>query len=230
MDAPLLIFDMDGVLVDSEDLATAVLGAHLRRHGVSVTDAEATARFRGRRLEDCFALVTAQYGVTLPPDFRDTLQAETYAVLRAQLQPVAHVAWALETLQALPCCLASSSEPEKIQLSLEVTGLDRFFPPERRFSGSQVARGKPAPDLFRFAAAQCGVPAHDCLVIEDSPPGVQAGIRAGMFVLGYAARGHSDQDALVLEGAITFSDMRSLPAMVQGVWNNLVRARSQGRL
>ncbi|MFT4974266.1 MAG: HAD superfamily hydrolase (TIGR01509 family) [Myxococcota bacterium] len=224
MTQPTLIFDMDGVLVDSEVIANAVFAEHLRRHGAPITDEAATELFRGRRLDDCFALVDEHYKISLPSDFLAVMQAETFERLRAELKPVRHVEWALETLRPLQSCLASSSEPDKITLSLEVTGLDRFFPPERRFSGAQVPRGKPHPDLFLLAADTLEVAPRDCLVIEDSPAGVAAARRARMTPLGYAERGHN-MDALVEQGGITFSDMRSLPAMINGVWTNLQRYR-----
>lgn len=220
MRQPTLIFDMDGVLVDSEVLANTVFAEHLGRLGVSISGPEATELFRGRSLTDCYALVSERYGVAVPDGFEEALQAETFARLRAELKPVAHIAWALESLAHVRSCLASSSQPDKIDLSLSVTGLDRFFPPERRFSAAQVARGKPHPDLFLFAAEQVGAEPGDCMVIEDSPAGVTAARRARMAALGYAERGHNT-DLLVQQGAVVFSDMRSLPAMVQGVWKNL---------
>lgn len=221
---PTLIFDMDGVLVDSEAIANTVFAEHLNRFGVQMTPEQATEMFRGRRLDDCLQLVKSYHGVDLPDDFLDTLQSETFARFRTDLQPIPHVEAALAAL-SYPRCLASSSAPDKIELSLSVTGLDRFFSAAHRFSASQVEWGKPDPALFQFAAAQMGALARHCIVIEDSVAGVQAAQRAKMAVLGFAPGGHN-QDALVQAGAIVFSDMRSLVAMVQGVWTNIMSAWS----
>jgi len=226
MTLPTLIFDMDGVLVDSEALANDVFAEHLRRYGADITGPQATELFRGRSLDDCLALAVEAHGLSLPADFLDVMQAETFERLRADLQPVRHVEWALEQLGDIDRCLASSSQPDKIDLSLEVTGLDRFFPPERRYSAAMVERGKPHPDLFLLAADKVGRRPKDCIVIEDSAAGVTAAVRARMTAIGYCERGHN-MDTLVNSGAITFSDMRSLPAMVAGVWRNVLLFRGE---
>ncbi|MEL6344689.1 MAG: HAD family phosphatase [Myxococcota bacterium] len=223
MATPTLIFDMDGVLVDSEPIANTVFADHLGRFGVSMTVDEVIAQFRGLRLDDCVAWVQTTYDITLPADFIETLQVETFQRLEAALQPIPNVESALSQL-SYPMCLASSSAPDKIALSLRVTGLGRYFPPERRFSGTQVPRGKPDPALFRLAASTVGADPRDCLVIEDSVAGVQAARRAGMAALGYAPNNHN-QEGLVKAGAIVYSDMCSLPAMIAGVWANVLFAR-----
>ena len=216
MAADLLIFDMDGVLVDSELLANTVFAAHLRPYGLSWSPEETMAKLSGLALPDCVARLEAVHGVVVAPDFIETMQAETFVRLRADLRPIDHVHVALSALPQ-PRCLASSSEPAKIDLSLYVTGLESFFPPSRRFSATMVPRGKPHPDLFLHAAAQCGVAPGRCIVIEDSPYGAAAATAAGMRVLGFA-RGRSDGgEALTRAGAVVYTDMRSLPAMVASV-------------
>ncbi|MEL6346522.1 MAG: HAD family phosphatase [Myxococcota bacterium] len=220
---PTLIFGLGGVLVDSQMIANTVFSEHLARIGVPMTPEQATERFRGRRLDDCVQLVKSYHGVDLSDDFLDALQSETLARLRTDLQPIPHIEGALTSLPNRRC-LASSSSPAQIDLSLTVTGLDRFFPAEQRFSADQVEWGKPDPALFRLAATQMGVRDTNCIVIEDSSAGARAARQAGMPVLGFAPGGHN-QDPLVAAGAIVFSDMRSLPTMVQAVWANVVAVK-----
>ena len=216
MNADLLIFDMDGVLVDSELLANTVFAAHLRPYGLHWSPEETMANLSGLSLPDCMVRLRERHGVTLPPDFIDTLQAETFQRLRVSLLPIPHVRAALTALPQ-PRCLASSSEPAKIELSLSVTDLGGFFAPEHRFSAHMVPRGKPHPDLFLHAAARCGADPGRCIVIEDSPYGARAAAAAGMRALGFALGRKDGGQALTEAGAIVFSDMRSLPAMVASV-------------
>ena len=154
---PVLIFNLDGVLVDSEPLAETVFTEHLGKIGVQLAP-DQLERLRGLRLEERLQLVSPR-GAELPDDFLETLRAETHERLLTNLQPIPHIE---STLASLPhrCCLVSSSAPEQIELSLTVTGLEQFFPPEHRFSASQVKWGKPAPDLFQFAASELGLHAR----------------------------------------------------------------------
>lgn len=211
----MLIFDMDGVLVNSEAIISAVLADHLGQLGVQITAAQSELT-RGLRLHDRLQLVQANHNLDLPDDFIGTLQAATRARLRTDLQPIPHIESALASISH-PRCLVSSSAPDQIGLSLSVTGLDALFPEEHRFSASQVEWGKPDPALFRFAADQVGVHAKDCMVIANSIAGVRAGKQARMPVLAFAPGGQG-RDAMASAGALVFSDMRSLAAMVQAVW------------
>jgi len=226
MQLPLMIFDMDGVLVDSEMLANTVFSEKLAVHGVPLSPEAAASAFRGRTLADCVAWVAATHGVTLPDDFIADLQVETFARFRTDLQPISYVKDVLAQLRT-PYCLASSSRFDKITLSLAVTGLDEFFPEAHRFSAEQVERGKPAPDLFLFAAAKMNYEPKNWLVVEDSPAGVTAARRAGMVPMGFAPARSGMQDPLVKAGGIVFSDMRSLLAMIDGIWANILFARGQ---
>jgi HAD superfamily hydrolase (TIGR01509 family) len=179
----LVIFDCNGVLVDSEPIAAAVLSEALGRVGVALSAAGAIRRFHGRRPADVFAAIEAATGRRLPSDFSAYFAAETLRRLRTELRPIAHAAHALTWIRG-PKAVASSSPPERIRASLEVTGLMRFFEP-RWFSASAVRKGKPAPDLFLLAAARSQVAPGDCIVVEDSAPGVSAAVAADMTPIGF---------------------------------------------
>jgi HAD superfamily hydrolase (TIGR01509 family) len=210
----LVIFDCDGVLVDSEPLALRLLLSNLSRIGVRIDPAEAQQQFLGRSLTTICDIVRSDYGVTITDDTLARMRAELYDLFRRELKPVEGVAAMLDRL-ALRCCVASSSQLDRIRLALRVTGLiDRFEP--HIFSASMVARGKPAPDLFLHAAARVGVAPEAALVIEDSPAGVKAAWRAGMHVFGFTGGGHASDpeygEGLREAGAhLIFNDMRSLP-------------------
>ena len=169
--AGLVIFDCDGVLVDSEPIALRLLLDTLAAGGVELTPAEADALFLGRSLATTREIVARDYGLTVSDAALDDMRRALYAAFRAELEPIPGIA---ETLDALPApyCVASSSQPERVQLSLEVTGLWPRFA-GRAFSSTMVARGKPAPDLFLHAARTLGYAPAACLVVEDSPAGIR---------------------------------------------------------
>jgi HAD superfamily hydrolase (TIGR01509 family) len=212
----LVIFDCNGVLVDSEPIAAAVLAEALGRVGVTVSSESVMRRFQGRRPSDVFAAVETAIAARLPSDFPATVAAETLRRLRANLRAVSHAAHALTWIRG-PKAVASSSPPERVRLSLDVTGLLRFFEP-RLFSASQVRRGKPAPDLFLLAAARCQVEPANCIVVEDSAPGVAAAAAAGMTPIGFV--GSSDTPGrlaanLIAAGARTVvADLRALKSTI----------------
>ena len=197
----LLIFDCDGVLVDSEPLACRVDEEVLGGLGFPITAEDIRRRYIGKSLKDMIAGIEAEHGRRLPEDFGVRLNATLLERFRSELQPIAGVR---DAVLALPArrCVASSSLPERIALSLMVTGLIDLF--DHRFSSAQVARGKPAPDLFLFAADRMGAPPQDCIVIEDSVYGVEAARAAGMRVIGFTGGGHCGPehgDALQARGA-----------------------------
>lgn len=208
----LVIFDCDGVIVDSEPLANAVLHRALGALGLELTPAESAARFTGRDMRDCVGLIERMLGRPVPAGFVDALRRETRTAFERELAPVAGVVAQLASL-SVPYCLASSGSHAKIRHSLALTGTARFFEEERIFSAEEVAAGKPAPDLFLHAARRCGVHPRDCVVVEDSAPGVQAAVAAGMRVLGYSARTPSRQ--LAAAGATLFRSMDQLPALLE---------------
>lgn len=212
-----VIFDCDGVLVDSEPISNRVLAEMLSEIGYPVTAAECEARFTGLRFRTVFAMVEAELGRPLPPDFRDRVQESTLAEFTTSLQPTRGVAAAIEAIGGARC-VASSSSPEWIRHVLTVTGLIGLFDPNL-FSAVMVERGKPYPDLFLFAAERMGAQPDDCIVLEDSVPGVTAARAAGMRVLGFAGGGHAQspayRQALRDAGAERiFDDMRLLPELI----------------
>lgn len=185
--APLLvIFDCDGVLVDSEPLAAPILAQAMRDLGLAAETDDVDRDMRGRSLRDCVREIEARLGHPVPSTFLPDLDARTREVFERELQPIPGVASLLDALAraSIPSAVASSGSHEKIRTSLALTGLAGHFG-ERVFSASEVQSGKPAPDLFLHAAARMGVPPRSAVVIEDSGPGVRAGVAAGMRVLHY---------------------------------------------
>jgi HAD superfamily hydrolase (TIGR01509 family) len=212
----LIIFDCDGVLVDSEPLANASFAQALKAEGLDWTVEETMRRLMGRSLKSCGEIVEAELGRKLPGDFFDKMQARTYQSFRdAPLKAVPGVKDAVLALQAAgrETCVASSGAVEKMKFTLGLTGLWDLFG-GRVFSSSQVPRGKPFPDLFLHAALQMNVRPFDCLVVEDSVPGVQAARAAGMRTFAYVGAPYADRDALAAAGAFLFSDMKQLPGLV----------------
>ncbi|MFI5976848.1 HAD family hydrolase [Streptomyces sp. NPDC051452] len=183
----LIIFDNDGVLVDSEPISNRLLAASLTELGHPTTYEESIRDYMGSAMHRIHDLVFERTGRRLPDDFDDVFHARVFAAFERELQPVAGVAGVLEKLAAdgVPYCVASSGSHERIRVGHRTTGLDRWFTEERIFSSQDVGRGKPAPDLFLYAAERMGVAPHACLVVEDSPLGVQAAVAAGMDVYGF---------------------------------------------
>ncbi len=212
----LVIFDCDGVLVDSEMIASRIFAQHLTEHGYPLTAEESRERFTGWSLRSAKAFVEKALGRPLPDDFLETLAAKDRAAMTGTLQPIAGIHEAVAKL-AVPSCVASSGGPDKIRYSLRLCGLIEVFEPNI-FSAWQVANGKPAPDLFLFAAERMRTPPARCVVVEDSVAGVRAGKSAGMTVLGFCGGAHcgNGHDArLRAEGAsLAFHDMRQLPDIV----------------
>lgn len=188
----LVIFDCDGVLVDSEGIALEVLVEALAEKGIMLTTDEAAERFLGRSLGSLTEVVRSEFGVKIDPAFLAGMRDKLYARFRAELEPLPGVATAIELLKAtqVSCCVASSSQRERIELSLSVTGLLPRLSPHI-FSATMVERGKPAPDLFLHAAAKMGVTPSQCLVIEDSPAGIRAAQAAGMKVIAFTGGSHT---------------------------------------
>lgn len=212
----MVIFDCNGVLVDSEPIAAAVLSEALGRIGVTLSATGAMRRFHGRRPADVFAAIQSATGKKLPPDFAAFVATQTLRRLRNELRPIAHAAHALTWIRG-PKAVASSSPPERIRTSLEVTGLMRFFDP-RCFSASAVRKGKPAPDLFLLAAARSEVEPSACIVVEDSAPGIAAAAAAGMKPIGFVGGSLTPgklAGELLANGARTIvADMRALKSAI----------------
>ena len=215
----LLIFDCDGVLVDSEHLACASLAEVMTTLGHSMTADEAMLAFAGRSLKDVLARAERLLSRPIPEDLGEQAAVQLMARFRRELQAVAGVK---EAIAALPYrrCVASSSDPGRLTLSLDVTGLSALFG-NNVFSAVEVANGKPAPDLFLLAARRLGEEPSSCIVIEDSVLGVEAAGAAGMAAIGFAGASHANQglaERLAAAGAEpVIHSMANLPAAVEQV-------------
>ena len=213
----LVIFDCDGVLVDSEVIALGVMRRRLNEAGVRLTDQETRERFLGRRLDSSLHGIETELGGALPENFRDDFSREILCAFGRELKGVDGVRQAIEGLRAR-VCVASSSGHERLRLSLRVAGYETMFAPNI-FSAAEVAEGKPSPDLFLHAARAMGAAPKGCLVIEDSVAGVVAARAAGMAVFGFIGASHfspPDEGAhLTAAGAeLLFADMARLPDLV----------------
>jgi len=212
----LVIFDCDGVLVDSERLSIRVDKVFLDRLGWPMDEAEIVERFVGRSDADMRAEIEAHLGASIPPDVDAEFDRIYRETLDAELQPVDGIVEALDAVVAAgtPICVASSGGHAKIRRSLELTGLTQYFG-NRIFSAADVEHGKPAPDLFLHAAATMGVAPDRSAVVEDSAFGVDAALAARMQAFGYAG-GVTPAERLARPGVVTFDEMRRLPALLAG--------------
>jgi HAD superfamily hydrolase (TIGR01509 family) len=209
----LVIFDCDGVLVDSEVISNRVLAEMLTVEGLPTTLAQARCDYQGLLLTDVRSRVEEQLGRTLPEDWLPRYETARAAAFNRGLEPVAGVVETVQrvTVAGIGVCVASQGKLSKTRLSLALTGLDHLFPETTRFSAHSVAHGKPAPDLFLHAAAAMGAEPAGCVVVEDTPSGVTAAVSAGMRSIGYAA--DSDEQALRDAGATEI--LRSLEGLLQ---------------
>ena len=215
MDGPfeLVIFDCDGVLVDSERLAVRVECEYLTELGWPLSQAEIVERFMGRTDQYMDDAIEARLGHRLPVDWREQFARRYREAYAAELAPVDGVLDALDRI-SVPTCVASSGSHDKLRFTLGHTGLYERFE-GRIFSGDEVADGKPAPDLFLHAAARMGASPARCAVVEDSRPGVLAARAAGMRAFGYAG-GLTPPERLEGHGTVVFQDMRQLPGLLAG--------------
>jgi HAD superfamily hydrolase (TIGR01509 family) len=212
----LVIFDCDGVLIDSEPLVNRAHAETLALCGCAIDENTLLERFCGVSDAEMLAAIEREWGRTLPATYAEEVAARIARDYRASLAPIPGIRAALAEL-ALPVCVASSSLPAQLRLGLEVAGLLEFFDPHL-FSAALVARGKPAPDLFLYAAARMGAAPRRCLVVEDSLAGVAAARAAGMTALGFCGGSHCRPDhgkRLLAGGAVrVLCDMRDLPAAI----------------
>ena len=211
LDWQLIIFDCDGVLVDSEPISNRVLAEVLTENGLPMTLEACYEHFMGRNMSDCVHILGTRFGHIITADFVDNVRQRTLDALREEIEPIAGIAAALDRIQ-VPVCVASSGQLVKMRTTLHLTGLLHHFE-DRLFSAAEMARGKPHPDIFLHAAETLGADPGACAVIEDSPVGVQAGIAAGMTVFGYAALTNAGQ--LSAAGAHVFTDMQLLPDLLE---------------
>jgi HAD superfamily hydrolase (TIGR01509 family) len=212
----LIIFDCDGVLVDSETIACRTHAAVLTRYGYPITSDQVFDRFLGRSARQAHAEVEAELGCALPDQYHTALQDELYRTFEIELEAIAGIHETLDQIM-LSTCVASSGSHQRMRISLGRARLYERFAPNI-FSSSEVANGKPAPDLFLFAAEKMKTKPERCLVVEDSVSGITAARAAGMTVLGFCGGSHCrDGHAATLRAAGAheiFSDMRQLPALI----------------
>jgi len=208
----LVIFDCDGVLVDSETLAAMVFSNCLKAVNIDLDAKDCYEKFRGHTLDYCKTWLEERYP-KLPTNFFHKLETETEKTFSTSLQAVAGIERNLQLLQKnnISFCVASNGGHKKIEHSLSITGLLQYFP-SARFSREDVNKGKPAPDLFLYAAEVMGVPAAKVTVVEDSFTGVTAALEAGMNVLAYQA--HESQLKLP-PNVLTFKKMDELKDLLE---------------
>ncbi|MGA5197885.1 HAD family hydrolase [Streptomyces exfoliatus] len=185
----LVIFDNDGVLVDSEPISNTLLAGYLTELGHPTSYEESVRDYMGSAMHRIHELVEERSGQRLPVDFDDVFHARVFAAFQAELEAVVGAAEVLKQLVSagVPYCVASSGSHERIRVGHRKTGLDAWFRDEIVFSAEDVGRGKPSPDLFLHAASRMGVAPERCVVVEDSRLGVQAALAAGMDVYGFTA-------------------------------------------
>ncbi|HWH11027.1 MAG TPA: HAD-IA family hydrolase [Solirubrobacteraceae bacterium] len=205
-----VIFDCDGVLVDTEPVSNSVLARLLTEAGLPTTIDDCLRYYRGRAMKAVLADAARRLGRPLAFDVGERYYAEIEPIFRRELDPVAGVVAALDRID-LPSCVASSGPHHKMEVTLRTTRLwDRFE--GRIFSATEVAAGKPAPDLFLYAAARMGFDPATTAVVEDSIAGVQAAVAAGMCALAFA--GETPPAELAAVGGLPFTDMAELPGLL----------------
>ena len=212
----LVIFDCDGVLVDSEVISCRAHAETLTRHGYPITSDQVLDRFLGVSDREARLIVEAELGRSLPGDFEVQMKQAALQRYTEDLRTIPYVGEVIAAI-GLPKCVASSGTPGKIRHGLSCAGIYDLLAPHI-FSATQVKRGKPAPDLFLFAARQMAAPPGRCVVVEDSVPGIAGALAAGMTVLGFHGGSHCRSgygDTLRGAGAVaTFKDMRQLPDLL----------------
>ena len=207
----LIIFDCDGVLVDSETISNRILTEMLNDLGWPIAFEETIDLFVGLSAKTCLEMIEAHLKRPLPTDFERIMNEREAVTFKQELQPVPGIVEVLEELTK-PKCVASSGTHEKMRTTLGTTGLYSYFE-NHIFSATEVERGKPHPDLFLYAAEKMGTEPSRCVVVEDSNPGVQGAISAGMKFLGYARL--TSKNALMQAGAQVFSNMLELPQLLK---------------
>ncbi|MFF8646552.1 HAD family hydrolase [Streptomyces sp. NPDC015345] len=209
----LVIFDNDGVLVDSEPISNTILAAYLTELGHPTSYEDSLRDYMGGAVHRVHDLVLERSGQRLPADFDEVFHGRVFAAFERELKPVEGAVEVLEKLagDGVAYCLASSGSHERIRVGHRAAGLDTWFDEKRIFSSQDVGRGKPAPDLFLYAAERMGVAPEKCVVVEDSPLGVRAAVAAGMDVYGFTAMTPAER----LSGATgLFEDIRELPRLL----------------
>jgi HAD superfamily hydrolase (TIGR01509 family) len=209
-DVKCIIFDCDGVLVDSEGLSNKVLHQMTSALGFSIPYEELCKQNTGRHLKECFNWIETQSSTSLPLEFEKEYRKKTFEVFAKELQPIEGVKEFVSNL-SIPFCVASSGPVEKIKLNLGVTGLLNHFE-NKIFSSYQIKSWKPNPEIFLHAAKQMGFSVPDCVVIEDSLTGVQAAVAGGFKV--YALNNDHQNEKLKVAGATTFNHINQLSRLI----------------
>lgn len=202
----LIIFDCDGVLVDSETITNQVLVDYVNEFGVGISLEKALKLFSGGALSDWIKYVKEEHGINLPTEFVPTFRSRMKKAFEKDLKAVPGIPELIESLDC-PICIASNGPLEKMEATLRITDLAKYFK-GNVFSAYQINKWKPDPALFLYAAKQMGVDPKDCIVIEDSPRGAEAAVAAGMKVYGFDVYGKTQ--ALIDNGAILFTQMSDL--------------------
>lgn len=216
----ILIFDCDGVVLDSMVLHTEVEAEAFQSLGINISPSELSQRFSGVPQEEVSRILYAETGILIPPDIEILIEEHKEKIFSERLQPISGIEDTLHQLTAYPKCIASGTGLKSLYHMLRVTGIHEFFAPHI-YSSEMVSRGKPFPDLFLHAAQQLNAAPQDCLVIEDGVAGVLAAKAAGMPVIGFTGGSHCDADhstRLKNAGAeFIFSDMRNLVDIVRKI-------------
>ncbi|MGA8770831.1 MAG: HAD family phosphatase [Rhodomicrobium sp.] len=213
----LIIFDCDGVVIDSMRLLTEVESEAYQSVGIDMSPKELALRFSGVGDFEVYRILAQETGRVIPPDMAARIERRKKEVFAERLKPVDGIREALTAIKATPRCIASGTAVDLLHYSLRIAGLYDLFAPHI-YSAEMVLRGKPCPDLFLHAANEMGHAPETCLVIEDGVAGVKAGRAAGMRVFGFTGGSHCDHehaDRLKAAGAeLVFSNMRELPALI----------------
>ena len=215
MRVSLIIFDCDGVLIDSEPIANRIFSEQLAKVGMHMTPGEVWHAFVGNSRDRCIAMAGEMRGEPLPDGFAQAWDDALHVALDVEARPVEGIPELLRSLK-VPYCVASNGEPTHMRRGLGAAGLLPYFD-GRMFSAAQVAHPKPAPDVYLHAARTMGAIPSGCVVIEDTPTGARAGIAAGMRVFGYVGSPMNQRDELVRVGATPFTSMRELPALLERI-------------
>jgi HAD superfamily hydrolase (TIGR01509 family) len=212
----LVIFDCDGVLVDSEGISMRELTRAIAAEGGTLSEPEVAQRFVGLSLTDVEAHASAHLGRAVPERWIERFLAVRAEAFERELRPVPGAAEAIARVRAAgwEACIASGGRMAKMEQTLRLAGLRAAFAGDRIFSATMVDRGKPAPDLFLHAAERCGYAPAACVVVEDSVPGVTAGLAAGMRTFGYDGGDRVHGARLAALGAEPLADLRKLPALL----------------
>lgn len=211
MEVKCIIFDCDGVLVDTEKIGNGILLSMAAEYGFEMKLEDAYRDFNGRNLKECFQHIENAIGKKLPDTFESEYREKSFEAFKTQVKPMDGVVAFIEKLK-IPYCVASSGPEDKIRLNLEVAGLlDKFE--NKIFSSYQINSWKPDPGIFLHAAKEMGFDVQDCIVIEDSKAGVISGVRGGFKVYGFA-NGYNNED-LKKEGAILFHSYQELSSLLQ---------------